>query len=135
MSDTVGSGFGSKLGWTLSILVTVALVANGLFSLLGRLFAPEALAAMSAAGGFTMDQTTTVGAIMLIGAIVYAIPRTAVLGAILLTGFVGGAICTEYRIGLVFSASQLTNVILGILPWAGLYFRDPRVRALLPLRS
>ena len=135
MIDNIGPGYGSKVGWTLSILVTVAMLANGLFSIFGPWFAPVAIAAMSQAGGFTAEQSWAVGFLMLIGAIVYVIPRTAVLGAILLTGFVGGAICTEYRIGLIFSASQLTNVILGILPWAGLYFRDPRVRALLPLMS
>ena len=135
MIDNAGPGYGSKVGWALSILVTVALLANGLFSVLGQFFAPEAVAAMAQAGGFTMDQSVSVGVIMLICASVYLIPRTAVLGAILLTGFVGGAICTEYRIGLIFSVSQITNFLLGILPWAGLYLRDARVRALLPLRS
>jgi hypothetical protein len=65
-------------------------------------------------------------------AVVYAIPRTSVLGAILLTGYLGGATATHVRIGdpLFFAP-----VIFGVLVWAGLFLRDNRLRALLPLRS
>src|SRR5262249_18643902 len=30
---------------------------------------------------------------------IYLVPATAVLGAVLLTGFIGGAICTHWRVG------------------------------------
>jgi hypothetical protein len=63
-------------------------------------------------------------------AIVYLIPQTSVLGAILLTGYLGGAIVTHLRVGDPF----LTPVILGVLIWGGLFLRDPRLRALIPLR-
>ena len=125
----------TRWGWALSILVTVAMIANGLFSIFGEWFAPDALAQMMQAGGFALDTAHPIGLIMLVCAVVYIIPRTAMLGAILMTGFVGGAICTEYRIGLVFSSSQMTNFLLGVLPWVGLYLRDARVRALIPFRS
>lgn len=66
--------------------------------------------------------------------VVYAIPRTSVLGAILLTGYLGGAVATHVRVG-----DPLFKVImppvLGALIWGGLYLRDVRLRALLPLRS
>jgi hypothetical protein len=64
-------------------------------------------------------------------AVIYVIPRTAVLGAILVTGYLGGAIATHVRIGQPYYAP----LILGILIWAGLYLRDERLRALLPLRK
>jgi hypothetical protein len=63
--------------------------------------------------------------------VIYVIPRTAVLGAILLTGYLGGAIATHVRIGDPF----YVPIILGVLVWGGLYLRDARLRALLPLRS
>jgi uncharacterized membrane protein YphA (DoxX/SURF4 family) len=63
--------------------------------------------------------------------IIYAIPRTAVLGAILLTGYLGGAILTHLRIGDPF----FNPIIPGVLVWLGLYLRDPRLRALVPLRK
>ena len=135
MHDNASSPAALRLGWGLSALVAVAMIANGGFMIVGQFFAPEALAAMSSAGGFTVNQSVAIGVILLVSSLLYVVPRTAMLGAILLTGFVGGAICTEFRIGTIMSASQLTNVVLGILPWAGLYLRDARVRALLPLRS
>ena len=65
---------------------------------------------------------------------VYLIPRTSVLGAILLTGYLGGATATHVRVGDPFSMF-IIPVILGVLVWGGLFQRDPRLRALIPLRS
>jgi len=56
---------------------------------------------------------------------------TAVLGAILLTGYLGGAVATHVRIG---DPSFLIPFGLGVVAWAGLYFREERLRARLPLR-
>ena len=55
------------------------------------------------------------------------------LGAILLTGYLGGAVATH--IGVGDGAFPLAfPVVLGMLLWAGLYFRDARLRSLLPYR-
>jgi hypothetical protein len=62
--------------------------------------------------------------------IVYVIPQTSVVGAILLTGYLGGATVTHLRVGDPF----LMPVLLGVLVWGGLFLRDPRLRALIPLR-
>ncbi len=62
--------------------------------------------------------------------LVYLLPPTSVLGAVLLTGYLGGAICTHWRVGDMF----VVQVGLGIVVWLGLYLRDGRLRALLPLR-
>ena len=59
------------------------------------------------------------------------IPRTSVLGAILLTGYLGGATATHVRVGEPFFVA----IVLGMLVWGGLYMRDERLRALIPLRS
>jgi hypothetical protein len=64
-------------------------------------------------------------------AIVYAIPRTSILGAILLTGYLGGAVSTHVRAGEPF----FLPIIVGVVVWLGLYLRDQRLRALVPLRS
>ncbi|MGI8898016.1 MAG: DoxX family protein, partial [Pyrinomonadaceae bacterium] len=64
----------------------------------------------------------------------YLIPRTYVLGAILLTGYLGGAVATHVRAGEgLFSI--VFPVIFGVLIWLGLYLRDDRLRALIPLRQ
>jgi len=64
-------------------------------------------------------------------AVVYLIPRTSFLGAILLTGFLGGATATGARVG---DPSCIMPVILGVFLWGGIFIRDARLRALIPLR-
>ena len=75
------------------------------------------------------------GIVLLICTILYVIPSTSVLGAILLTGYLGGAVATHVRIGDPLFTHVLFPVYLGVLLWLGLYLRDGRLRALVPLRS
>jgi hypothetical protein len=63
--------------------------------------------------------------------VIYLIPQTAVLGAILLAGYIGGAICTHWRVGDPF----FVQTLLGIFVWLGLYLREPRLKDLIPLRK
>jgi hypothetical protein len=116
-------------GQTMSALVVVALVADGTMQLL----APAQIASMLQETGFAVDLTRVVGPIVLACAILYAIPATAVLGAILVTGFLGGAICAHVRIGELGSPPEIIALALGAMTWVGLYARDPRIRAILPL--
>jgi hypothetical protein len=74
------------------------------------------------------------GLVALICTALYAWPRTAVLGAILLTAYMGGAVATHLRIGNPLFSHMLFGVYLAVIAWGGLYLRDARVRALLPLR-
>jgi hypothetical protein len=79
--------------------------------------------------GWSMTIVTVLGVIQVTCTVLYAIPRTAVLGAILLTGYLGGAIATCVRVG----DAWIPQFVFGVLIWGGLYLRDPRVRALIPL--
>ena len=63
--------------------------------------------------------------------VIYLIPATSILGAILLTGYIGGAICTHWRVGDPF----FIQIALGIVVWLGLYLRENRLKALIPLRT
>jgi len=67
------------------------------------------------------------GAILL-----YVIPRTSVLGSIILTGYLGGAIASYVRIGALYP--PLVPLTTAMLAWLGIYLRDERLRALLPIR-
>ena len=116
-------------GRIMSALVIIALVADGAV----QLFAPAQMATLSQETGFAMNLTRVVGAIALVCTILYAIPTTAVLGAILVTGFLGGAICAHFRIGELGSPPEIIALLLGVLTWGGLYLRDARIRAVLPL--
>ncbi|MDX8446286.1 DoxX family protein [Mesorhizobium captivum] len=73
------------------------------------------------------------GIIGLISTALYALPRTSVLGAILLTAYMGGAIATKVRVDSPLFSHTLFGVYLGIILWAGLFLRDPKLRALIPL--
>ncbi len=63
--------------------------------------------------------------------VLYLIPATSVTGAILLTGYMGGAIVTHLRIG----EPIYMQMALGIVIWLGLYLRESRLKALIPLRT
>jgi hypothetical protein len=120
--------------WTgrgISTLVVLALFTDAAVNLL----APQKIAGEVIAMGFKISQTPALGTIVLLCALLYAIPRTAVLGAILVTGFLGGAICTHFRLGDMFSPPQIVGLVLGALTWAGIYLRDARLCTLLPLTT
>ena len=116
-------------GRVMSAFVVIALVADGII----QLFVPAQIASMLQETGFAMDVTRVMGPIVLACAILYAIPATAVLGAILVTGYLGGAICAHVRIGELGSPPEIISLVLGALTWGGLYARNPRIRAILPL--
>ena len=116
-------------GRIMSAFVIIALLADGTI----QLFTPATITSMLQETGFAMDLTRVVGPIILASAILYAIPATAVLGAILVTGFLGGAVCAHVRIGELGSPPEIISLLLGAMTWGGLYARDPRIRAILPL--
>jgi hypothetical protein len=116
-------------GRMMTALVVVALVVDGTI----ELFAPAQIRSMLQETGFAMDLTRIVGPIALACATLYAIPATTVLGAILVTGFLGGAICAHVRIGELGSPPEIISLLLGAMTWGGLYAREPRLRAILPL--
>lgn len=80
--------------------------------------------------GYPEKLATGLGIVELTCTVLYIVPRTAVLGAILLTAFLGGAVATHLRIGDPY----FIPIILGVLVWGGLFLRDQRLRALIPLR-
>ena len=116
-------------GRIMTALVVAALVVDGTI----QLSAPAQIRSTLQETGFAMDLTRVLGPIVLACAMLYAIPATTVLGAILVTGFLGGAICAHVRIGELGSPPEIVSLLLGAMTWGGLYARDARVRALLPL--
>jgi hypothetical protein len=114
-----------RVGLGLSLLVT-------LFFLLdagGKLFQIEPVLEGTRELGWPRSAVVPMGLLLLIGALLYAIPRTAVLGAIYLTGFLGGAIATHYRIGSPLFTHVLFGVYVAAIMWAGLVLRFPAVQA------
>lgn len=85
--------------------------------------------------GYPVSVILPLGIVLLTCTILYIIPRTSVLGAILLTGYLGGAVATHVRVEHPMFTHTLFPTYLGVMLWAGLYLRDVRLQALLPLRS
>ena len=77
----------------------------------------------------------TIGILELTLILVYLTPRTSMLGAILLTGFLGGAMMLHLRVGDPLFSHILFPSYIGVMLWGGLFLREGRLRALIPLRS
>ena len=75
------------------------------------------------------------GVLVLAITALYAWPRTAILGALLLTAYLGGAVATHVRVGSPLFSHILFGVYLGVIAWAGLWLRNPRLRTLLPFAA
>jgi len=93
---------------------------------------PHVMAA-TAQLGFSANAIVGIGITAIVCTILYAIPATSILGAILLTGYLGGAVATNVHSGAV-PFNIVFPGIFGALAWAGIYFRDKRLQALIPLR-
>ncbi len=115
------------IGIVLSGIPVLMLLASGFMKLANVKGLDEGFAHL----GWPINLAFGLGILELACTIVYLIPRTAVLGAILLTGYLGGATATHVRIGDPYFMTPL----LGAMLWGGLYLRDPRLQALIPLRA
>jgi hypothetical protein len=117
--------------WTSRLLSAIPV----LLVLLGSVMKLMKLASVmqaSAQAGLPERLIVPVGLIELTCVILYLVPSTSVLGAILLTGLLGGATVSTLRIG---DPTYPMPILLGMMAWGGLYLRDRRLRALIPLRA
>jgi hypothetical protein len=117
-------------GYAISALVILFLAFDGVMKLVPLDIVTETLGQL----GYPPSLARGLGVLTLVCAALYAIPRTSVLGAILLTGLLGGAIATHLRVGSPIFSHLLFGGYLGLMAWGGLFLRDERVRALIPLR-
>jgi hypothetical protein len=119
----------TKVVWAgriLSGLLVLALVFSGVVKLIQPTGLPEEFTRL----GWPSSVASALGIIEIACALLYAIPQITVLGAILATGYLGGAVATHVRIEESFASP----LVFGMLIWLGLYLRDSRLRALIPLR-
>jgi hypothetical protein len=84
--------------------------------------------------GIGPDLAVGIGILLLACTALYVIPKTAILGAILLTGYLGGAAATHMiaRSGVFPTAFSIG---FGVLVWAGLILREPRLVRWILLRQ
>jgi hypothetical protein len=114
-------------GRVLSGIVAVFLFVDAL----GKLLRVAPVMEGTAKLGYPQQVVFPLGVLLLIGLVLYLVPKTAVLGAIFLTAFLGGAVAAHYRIGSPFATHVLFGVYVAVFIWGGLVLRNPRLWTLL----
>ena len=120
--------------WTgriLGALSTLFLLMDGVMKLIKSAPVVEATVRL----GYPESVIQSLGIVLLLCTILYAIPRTSILGAILLTGYLGGAVAANVRVGNPLFSHTLFPVYIAVLVWGGLYLRDRRLRGLISVRD
>lgn len=130
LSAAPASGAARWTGRILSAVVVLFLLLDGAIKVVEMEVVKQSLAEL----GYPQEIAFGLGILTLAIGVLYAIPRSAVLGAILLTGLLGGAMATHLRVGSPLFSHLLFGLYVGLMAWGGLFLRDQRLRALLPLR-
>lgn len=117
-------------GYILSGLPVLFLLVDAV----GKFVKPAAVVEGTQQLGYSESVIVPLGVILLVSTIIYLVPKTSILGAILLTGYLGGAVATHVRVGSPLFSHVLFPVYLGVMLWLGLYLRERRLQAVVPLR-
>ena len=80
--------------------------------------------------GFPISTVVPIGIAEILCIVLYLVPQTSILGAALTTAYLGGAVASHIQ----QSQSFLIPIVCGVLIWGGLTLREPRLRAIFPLR-
>ncbi len=135
MDEPAGNAAGSNSKgqlWTGRVLSALAILFL-LFDSFGKFTMPVQVVQACVRLGFPVSLSPTLGILLTLSAILYAIPRTAVMGAVLLTGYLGGAVAIQLRAGSPLFETVFP-AIFGIVVWAGIFLRDSTLRQVFPLR-
>ena len=117
-------------GWIATALAVSFLVFDGVIKLLAIGPVLDAFGRL----GLPAELAVGIGVLELACLGIAVIPRTEVFGTVLMTGFLGGATVMHVRIGDPLFSHVLFPGYVGILLWGGLWSREPRLRALVPIR-
>ncbi|MGV7904460.1 DoxX family protein, partial [Mycobacterium kansasii] len=81
----------------------------------GKLTKPQAVIDGTLKLGFQERHILVIGLVLLVGVVLWTIPRTAVIGAIYLTGYLGGAVAINLRAEQPIAGYVLSGVYVGLL--------------------
>ncbi len=118
-----------RTAYVLTTLAALFLTLDTVMKLLRLAPAVEGTVAL----GYPEHTVALIGVIELVCLVLYLVPQTAVLGAVVMTGYLGGAIATHVRLGNPLLSHTLFPIYVAVMVWGGLYLREPRLRALMPL--
>jgi hypothetical protein len=113
-------------GWVISVVEILFLSLDAVTKLIKS--APVVTATVAL--GFPEGRIRAMGVLLLIGVVLYAVPRTSVFGAVLVTAYLGGAVCANVRVEAPLMTNTLAPVYTAIALWVGLYLRSAALRRL-----
>jgi hypothetical protein len=119
----------AKVVWAgriVTALASLAFLASGVMKVVGGADVTQGMAHL----GLPASMRVPLAILEIACAVVYLIPATSVVGAILLAGYMGGAMLTHWRMG----EPIFIQIALALLVWLGIYLREPRLKALIPVR-
>jgi hypothetical protein len=118
----------TRAGWILTAVFTLFMLGASVApKFAGAAAAVDALTAI----GWSPRFLPFIGTLELAFVILFLVPRTALIGAVLMTGLLGGAMASHLRADSPLFSHTLFGLYLGVLMWAALWLRDPRLRAYL----
>lgn len=109
------------INWILAGVVGLIFTGSGI----GKLSGGEEAAQMAGSIGLTLADLKILGAVELISAVLFIIPRTGVLGTLLLAAYMGGAMATHLEHGLPVWAPAIIQAII----WIVAVIRFPELRS------
>jgi hypothetical protein len=112
-------------GWVLSGILAVP-------------FLPSAFFKIAQPGDFLENWTKSypagaalpLGVIELTMFVLYLVPVTRYLGGLIMLAYLGGAVATHLHAG---DGNFPVPIVVGTIAWLGLYLRDRKLRALVPI--
>ncbi|MDJ1484308.1 DoxX family protein [Cytophagaceae bacterium YF14B1] len=107
------------IGWSLSGLLAVLLIASAIDKILSTQHAIE----MASGFGISAKQYMLLGIIEIVSVILFLYPKTGILGLLLLSSYLGGAIAThlQHNQDIVFPA------VLEAIAWLSAVIRYPEL--------
>jgi DoxX-like protein len=122
----IAAPLSKKLVWigrVLSGLAVAFLLFDGAIKLVPLAVVIEATRRL----GFPAELARQLGLVLIASTVLHLVPRTQVIGTLLLTAYLGGATAIHVRVGDPF----WFPILMGVVLWAGLYLRSPRVQRFL----
>ncbi|KXO89327.1 DoxX family protein [Tsukamurella pseudospumae] len=119
---------GRSRSWIAGMVLTVLIWAFLVFDVVGKITKPQAVIDGTTDLGFQEKHILVIGLVLLVGVVLWTIPRTAVIGAIYLTGYLGGAVAINLRAEQPIAGFVLSGAYVGVLIWVAMILRRPELR-------
>ena len=119
---------GRSRSWIAGMVLTVLIWAFLVFDVVGKITKPQAVIDGTTGLGFQEKHILVIGLVLLVGVVLWTIPRTAVIGAIYLTGYLGGAVAINLRAEQPIAGFVLSGAYVGVLIWVAMILRRPELR-------